>query len=72
MDVSPQAMVNAVLNTSTAQASQQVQTSVLKKALNIQAQSVLGLVQSVAPPPATGDLPLATSGTVGTQLNTRA
>ncbi len=40
--------------------------SVLKKALHQQASSVAQLIQSVPQPP------LATSGTVGTQLNTFA
>jgi hypothetical protein len=44
-----------------------VQVSVLKKAIDLQANAVLELLQSAVPPPA-----LASDGNVGTQLNTHA
>jgi hypothetical protein len=49
---------------------QDVQINVLKKAMNAQASAAAALIQALPQP--TGALPLATSGTLGTQLNTRA
>jgi hypothetical protein len=43
------------------------QLLVLKKAMNIEASSALALLQSVP-----GNLPLATSGNLGTKVNTTA
>ncbi|MDD2846224.1 MAG: putative motility protein [Rhodoferax sp.] len=64
------AATNAIVRTATTQANQTnadaVQVAVLKKALNIQAASAATLLQAL-PQPA-----LATSGTVGTQVNTFA
>lgn len=44
-----------------------IQTAVFKKALDSQAQAAMNLVQLIPPSP-----PLATSGTLGTRLNTYA
>lgn len=49
---------------------QDVQISVLKKAMNLQASSAAALIQALPQP--TGALPLATQGNLGTQLNVRA
>lgn len=49
---------------------QDVQISVLKKALNVQASAAAALIQALPQP--TGALPLATEGHLGTQLNTMA
>jgi hypothetical protein len=63
-------------STSIASASSQVQQGtvaeaaqllVLKKAMNIEASSALALLQAVP-----GNLPLATSGNLGTKVNTTA
>ncbi len=66
------ALTSAIVNTATSMASQQtaqaVQVSVLKKAMNANEAAVatlLGGVQPAAPQ-------LATSGNLGTQLNTYA
>lgn len=49
---------------------QDVQITVLKKAMNAQASAAAALVQALPQP--TGALPLATQGSLGTQLNVRA
>ncbi|MBA4213515.1 MAG: hypothetical protein C0449_10590 [Polaromonas sp.] len=64
MDVSPAAMVGAVVAAQQANIAQEVQLAVMKKAMDMQGAGTLSLLQSV-----TGDLPLATTGNVGTQLN---
>ncbi|WP_069046799.1 YjfB family protein [Hydrogenophaga sp. RAC07] len=64
MDVSPAAMVGAVVATQQASTAQEVQLAVMKKAMDMQGSGALSLLQSV-----TGNLPLATTGHVGTQLN---
>ncbi len=71
MDV---ALTNSIVNTATAMASAQsadaVNIAVLKKALDIQASSAATMLDAVAqsmPQPA-----LATSGTLGTNVNTFA
>lgn len=64
MDVSPSAMVSAVVANKQAQLEQQVQVSVLKTALDAQATGALALLQAM---PAV--LPLAPSGNLGTQVN---
>ncbi|MDD2545825.1 MAG: putative motility protein [Burkholderiaceae bacterium] len=66
------ALTNSLVNTATAQASRQtadaVNIGVLKKALDIQASAAATLLQALPPaPPA-----LATSGPLGTQVNTYA
>ncbi len=67
MDVS---LSNAIVNTAVAQAQQEtsvaVQTAVLKKALDAQATTAATLLSALPQPP------LATSGNVGTQVNTFA
>lgn len=67
MDISPEAMVNAVLANRQVQLQQQVQVSVLKTAMDAQAQGALALLQAMP-----GEVPLATSGNLGTQLNVYA
>lgn len=57
-------MVGACVANNQANAAQDVQLAVLKKAMDVQGAGMLSLLQSV-----TGNLPLATSGSVGTQLN---
>lgn len=57
-------MVGAYVANKQANAAQEVQLAVLKKAMDMQGSSTLSLLQSV-----TGNLPLATGGSVGTQLN---
>ena len=63
-DVSPAAAVGAVVGMQQAQDGQDVQMAVLKKALEVQASGALSLLQS-----ATGALPLASDGSLGTQIN---
>lgn len=67
MDVSPAAMVQAVVANQQAELAQQVQIAVLRKAMDMQGSAALSLLQGV-----TGALPLADSGSVGTQLNVLA
>ena len=64
MEVTPNALVSAAVEMKQAEASQQVQVSVLKKSLDVQATAALTLLQAVP-----GPLPLATSGPVGTIVN---
>ena len=63
MDVSPAALVNAATQMQQSQVAQAAQVLVLKKAMDIQATGALALLQA---------LPLATSGNLGTQVNTMA
>ena len=63
MDVSPAALVNAATQMQQSQVTQTAQVLVLKKAMDIQATGALALLQA---------LPLATSGNLGTQVNTMA
>jgi hypothetical protein len=63
MDVSPAALVNAVIQMQQGQVAQAAQVLVLKKAMDTQASGALALLQA---------LPLATSGNLGTQVNTMA
>ena len=63
MDISLTALVNASTQMQQSQVAQTAQVLVLKKAMDIQATSTLALLQA---------LPLATSGNLGTQINTRA
>jgi uncharacterized protein (UPF0305 family) len=67
MDVSPSAMVDRVVQMRQAEVQQEVQVRVLKEAMDTQKSTVAALISGV-----TGDMPLATSGEVGTQINTRA
>ena len=70
MDVSPSGLTQAAMAVSGAQTTQAVQVSVLKKALNIEAAGAQALLQAL-PQPAP-QLPLATQGNLGTQLNVMA
>ena len=63
MDISPAALVSATLQMKQSQVAETAQVLVLKKALDIQANGALALLQA---------LPLATSGSLGTQVNTMA
>jgi hypothetical protein len=67
MDVSPSAMVDRVLQMRQAEVQQEVQVRVLKEAMDSQKTAVASLLAGL-----TGDMPLATSGDVGTRVNTRA
>lgn len=60
MDISPAALVNASTQMQQAQVAQTAQVLVLKKAMDMQATGVQALIQA---------LPLATSGSLGTQVN---
>ncbi len=63
MDISPAALVNASTQMQQSQVAQMAQILVLKKAMDIQATGALALLQA---------LPPATSGNLGTQVNTMA
>ena len=65
MDVSPALLVDRVVQTRNAQSTQEVQIKVLKKAMDMQESASMALLNGVA-----GNLPLASSGSVGTQVNT--
>ena len=67
MDVSPALLVDRVLQTRNSQTTQDVQINVLKKAMDMQESASAALLNAVA-----GNLPLAGSGSVGTQVNTMA
>lgn len=67
MDVSPAAMVNAVVQMRGAQTTQEAQMLVMKKAMDLQGAGVMALLQAVP-----GNLPLASSGSLGTQVNVMA
>mgnify|MGYP003128109439 FL=1 len=67
MDVAVSNMVNATLDMRQAQAIQQAQFGVFKEALDGQAAQITALMDSVDLDPQ-----LATSGSVGTQINTTA
>ena len=63
MDISPSALVNASTQMQQSQVAQTAQVLVLKKAMDSQAAGALALLQA---------LPLATSGNLGTHVNTMA
>ena len=65
MSVSPALLVDRVVQTRQGAAEQQVQIAVLKEAMQTQESAAASLLNSVA-----GNLPLASSGPVGTQVNT--
>ena len=67
MDGITNAILDAAGQAQTAKLAQDVQVSVLKKALDQQGAGMMTLLQS-----ATGPLPLATSGPLGTQVNVLA
>jgi len=64
MDVSPALLVDRVLQTQQGQTTQEAQIRVLKKAMDLQESASAALLNFVA-----GQLPLATEGSVGTQVN---
>jgi hypothetical protein len=65
MDISPSAMANMALSMQSASTNETVGTLMLRKSLNLASSEVSSLMQSVSPQ-------LATSGTLGTQVNTYA
>lgn len=65
MDVSPALLVDRVVQSRNSQTAQGVQIHVLKKAMDMQESASMALLNGV-----TGSLPLASGGSVGTQLNT--
>ena len=65
MSVSPALLVDRVVQTGQGAAKQQVQIEVLKEAMQTQESAAATLLNGVA-----GNLPLAGSGPVGTQVNT--
>lgn len=67
MDVSPAAMVQAVVANQQADVAQKVQLAMLRKSMDMEGSAALALLQGV-----TGALPLAESGSVGTQVNVLA
>ena len=72
MDIS---MTNRIVSTATAQASQStsdaINIRVLKKAIDIQSDTAMALLNALSQPPQV-QTALATSGNLGTQLNTFA
>lgn len=64
MDVSPAAMVQAVVANQQADVAQKVQLAMLRKSMDMEGSAALALLQGV-----TGALPLADSGSLGTQVN---
>ncbi|NIM42943.1 MAG: putative motility protein [Hydrogenophaga sp.] len=67
MDVSPAAMVQAVVANQQADVAQKVQLAMLRKSMDMEGSAALALLQGV-----TGALPLANSGSLGTQVNVLA
>lgn len=67
MSVSPALVADRVVQTRHGAAEQQVQIAVLKQAMRTQESAAAALINGVA-----GNLPLAGSGPVGTQVNTMA
>ena len=63
MDLSPTSLVNASTQVQQSQVAQTAQVLVLKKANEVQASGAMALIAA---------LPLATSGNLGTQVNTLA
>ncbi|OIP15486.1 MAG: hypothetical protein COZ09_05480 [Comamonadaceae bacterium CG_4_10_14_3_um_filter_60_42] len=63
MDISLSALVSQSMQMQQSQLAQNVQLTVLKKSLDMQANNVMTLLDS---------MPLATIGNVGTQVNTTA
>lgn len=64
MSVSPEQLVNRVVQSRQGSVAEAAQVHVLKKAMNLQEAASATLLNSVA-----GSLPLASSGSVGTQIN---
>ncbi|MFW9594752.1 MAG: YjfB family protein [Macromonas sp.] len=67
MDISVSAMVSGAMQMQQARVAQDVQVTMLKKAQDIQTTQAAALLQTLP-----GNLPLATQGTLGTQLNVMA
>lgn len=67
MNVSPALLMDRVLQMSNSQTTQEAQILVMKKAMDMQESASAALLNEVA-----GNLPLAGSGSVGTQVNTMA
>lgn len=65
MNVSPALLVDRVLQSRQGQAAQEAQMLVMKKAMDMQESASAALLNAVA-----RDLPLASGGALGTQLNT--
>lgn len=65
MGVSPALLMDRVLQTRQGQTAQEAQILVMKKAMDMQESASAALLNAVA-----GDLPLASGGSVGTQVNT--
>lgn len=72
MNVTSPSFISQVANQ--VQGPDAVQIAVLRKAINLQQQQALALLQAVpqAQPQVNGSLPLATQGSVGTRLNVMA
>lgn len=64
MDVSPTALVHAVAEMKRGQVTSEVQIQVLKKAQDIQSSSAMAMLNALP-----ASLPLATDGSIGTQVN---
>jgi hypothetical protein len=64
MDVSPTALVHAVAEMKRDQITSEVQIQVLKKAQDIQSSSAMAMLNALP-----ASLPLATDGSIGTQVN---
>jgi hypothetical protein len=67
MNVSTTSIASASTQLPQSQVAESAQLLVLKKAMDIEASSALALLQAVP-----GNLPLATSGNLGTKVNTTA
>lgn len=67
MNVSNTSIASASTQLPQSQVAESAQLLVLKKAIDIEASSALALLQAVP-----GNLPLATSGNLGTKVNTTA
>ena len=67
MNVSPTGISSVSVPLQQSQVAESAQLLVLKKAMDIEASSALALLQAVP-----GNLPLATSGNLGTKVNTTA
>lgn len=67
MNVSNTSIASASTQLPQSQVAESAQLLVLKKAMDIEASSALALLQAVP-----GNLPLATSGNLGTKVNTTA
>ncbi len=67
MNISTNSMASASTQIQQGTVAEAAQLLVLKKAMDIEASSALALLQAVP-----GNLPLATSGNLGTKVNTTA